>query len=528
MEARFGHDFSRVRVHTDPTAARSARAVHALAYTVGSDIAFDAGRYAPDTGAGRRLLAHELAHVVQQRTTTGSVPTAAALTVSEETEPAEAEAANAATLDEAQVGDVPPGLIREQPRQAVGPTLHRQAADVPLRIDAAPGDCSTRCGGIPAGCPPSFCCPFPRGTALLIRQAIMSSFLTAIGLKVTASVVPVWSTWFLGGASLQDFSPAFAPDFAADAETNRVSRLLRASLIAELDPLALGRLAIASAPGMSVSLLPALPPDYLATRSGRLEAPGTLRMNFTGIGTVPGNLAGGIGKTQRTCSVGATPSTVEDARQVTDVVATLVRSASGAITVTPSFTYHVVDTVDLCPGDCGSSKGLINEQQATVPMSRLEASGVSGDVPFFVDFTTTPMSPLTISPPAPPAPTKVTVSGSTLFDFGSDQLRPGGEAALLAQLGDRPVHADLSQAFLIEGHTDSRGSDAVNQPLSERRARRVAEVLERNFPNLVGHTTTTGVGASNPVAPNTIGGADNPAGRELNRRVEIHFTAPPP
>jgi hypothetical protein len=66
MEARFGYDFSRVRVHTDATAAESARAVQALAYTVGEDIVFGAGRYAPATGAGQRLLAHELTHVVQQ------------------------------------------------------------------------------------------------------------------------------------------------------------------------------------------------------------------------------------------------------------------------------------------------------------------------------------------------------------------------------------------------------------------------------------------------------------------------------
>ncbi len=66
-EQRFQHDFSHVRVHTDQKAADSARAVDALAYTVGRDVVFDAGQYAPQTRAGRRLLAHELAHVVQQR-----------------------------------------------------------------------------------------------------------------------------------------------------------------------------------------------------------------------------------------------------------------------------------------------------------------------------------------------------------------------------------------------------------------------------------------------------------------------------
>jgi Domain of unknown function (DUF4157) len=66
METRFGYDFSRVRVHTDPRAAESARAVNAVAYTIGNDIVFDTDRYAPGTHQGRYLLAHELAHVVQQ------------------------------------------------------------------------------------------------------------------------------------------------------------------------------------------------------------------------------------------------------------------------------------------------------------------------------------------------------------------------------------------------------------------------------------------------------------------------------
>jgi hypothetical protein len=66
MERRFGHDFGNVRVHLDARAAASARSVNALAYTVGSDIVFSAGAFAPDNLSGRRLLAHELTHVVQQ------------------------------------------------------------------------------------------------------------------------------------------------------------------------------------------------------------------------------------------------------------------------------------------------------------------------------------------------------------------------------------------------------------------------------------------------------------------------------
>jgi hypothetical protein len=73
MERRFGHDFSRVRVHADSQAAESARAVHAVAYTVGSDIVFGEGAYSPCSAAGQRLLAHELTHVVQQAHAAGPV-----------------------------------------------------------------------------------------------------------------------------------------------------------------------------------------------------------------------------------------------------------------------------------------------------------------------------------------------------------------------------------------------------------------------------------------------------------------------
>ena len=69
MEPGFGHDFSRVRVHTDARAAASAEAVNALAYTVGNNIVFNSGRYAPGTAEGDRLLAHELTHVIQQQAT---------------------------------------------------------------------------------------------------------------------------------------------------------------------------------------------------------------------------------------------------------------------------------------------------------------------------------------------------------------------------------------------------------------------------------------------------------------------------
>jgi Domain of unknown function (DUF4157) len=67
MESRLGTDFGDVRVHTDATASESARSVQAHAYTVGNDVVFQSGKYAPENDSGKRMLAHELTHVVQQR-----------------------------------------------------------------------------------------------------------------------------------------------------------------------------------------------------------------------------------------------------------------------------------------------------------------------------------------------------------------------------------------------------------------------------------------------------------------------------
>jgi len=71
MEPRFRRDFGDVRIHTDTRAANSARAVNALAYTVGRDVVFGTGGYRPATIEGQRLLAHELTHVIQQGTASG-------------------------------------------------------------------------------------------------------------------------------------------------------------------------------------------------------------------------------------------------------------------------------------------------------------------------------------------------------------------------------------------------------------------------------------------------------------------------
>jgi len=65
-ENKFGHDFSQVRIHTNSDAASAAQSIQARAFTAGQDVTFAAGQFSPETQEGRRLIAHELTHVVQQ------------------------------------------------------------------------------------------------------------------------------------------------------------------------------------------------------------------------------------------------------------------------------------------------------------------------------------------------------------------------------------------------------------------------------------------------------------------------------
>jgi hypothetical protein len=108
MEPRFGHSFADVRVHADGRAAESAAAVQANAYAVGRNVVFGAGKYAPASSDGRRLIAHELAHVVQQ-SAAGSAAPMASLEVGGTDAPEEG-AAECAASAVAAGGTAPAGL----------------------------------------------------------------------------------------------------------------------------------------------------------------------------------------------------------------------------------------------------------------------------------------------------------------------------------------------------------------------------------------------------------------------------------
>lgn len=117
--------------------------------------------------------------------------------------------------------------------------------------------------------------------------------------------------------------------------------------------------------------------------------------------------------------------------------------------------------------------------------------------------------------------TTLTFEDGVLFDFDRSEIRADA-ATTLDTVAQVFTTLDIAQAQ-VSGHTDSIGSDAYNQELSEARAESVVAGLEKR-----GVTTTLtaeGFGEARPVAPNELNGADNPAGRQLNRRVEIFIPA---
>lgn len=140
-QQRFGYDFSRVRVHTDAEAARSADVVRASAYTVGSHVVFASGRYSPETNQGRRLLWHELTHVLQQRNAAGSDSGAPV---------------QIAAFDEAERQADAVSRADARPAQSVAPVAVRQVARSLQRGSSDPS-----CTGMKAPCATGDQCAAP-------------------------------------------------------------------------------------------------------------------------------------------------------------------------------------------------------------------------------------------------------------------------------------------------------------------------------------------------------------------------------
>jgi outer membrane protein OmpA-like peptidoglycan-associated protein len=115
---------------------------------------------------------------------------------------------------------------------------------------------------------------------------------------------------------------------------------------------------------------------------------------------------------------------------------------------------------------------------------------------------------------------RIELAADVLFDFDKHDLRP--EAFPSLEKVAEVLRSRAGSPVTIEGHTDGKGSDAYNQPLSEKRAQAVREWLVKNGGASGARITTKGWGKSKPIVPNTRpDGSDDPEGRKKNRRVEI-------
>lgn len=345
FEPRFGVDLGLVRVHADSRAAESARAVGALAYTVGSDIVF--GREQRSCSpASDKLLAHELAHVVQQ------------------------------------------GAVTD-------PKLRRQVPSV--------GSCAALAiqSQTLTGCTAAT----SASQATSLHDDLLACWIPLVTLKLGTETGSMWQDYLDSSKPLPRPSRTFIAGEIVDGFTkHHRSAEVEAEIIRE----AAGLVSVAGplpAPGATSSVPVASVMPGLSTRLSDAADPLFLVYDDP-VNTIAGNLAGGV-------SAGGPPGNTAFDPDTRDADGDLELSldASGSnLTVTPSLTFGVHDTVDFCPGGLGTGLATV----FTVPMSVLEATeGLFGpvfaaDVPFDVIYPgpgtasiTVPLAP----PPFPPAPT---------------------------------------------------------------------------------------------------------------------------
>ncbi|MFN0140306.1 MAG: DUF4157 domain-containing protein [Pyrinomonadaceae bacterium] len=301
FEPRLGYDLSTVRIHTDPAAEQSARAINAKAYTLGNNIVFGSGEYNPENESGKYLLAHELAHVRQQQEGASS---AIQRYCSDETF-----CTPYATDEEAESAEwwIRNTYFRLEGYETYGPEVKGLYESY---LDRSPGD----------SLDPVI---FDSEGSYIVRS-FQSSWDTKDDHDAVIDLVGSRLSWAPAG-SLRD-----------DVQTH-----------------------------MSLS-------NFLS-QSEMDNRP----INYSNPLSVAGHIAGGLGSSDAG----------DDYRKVTLGTVTLERvtqfGSPWYTKVDVTLQYEVFDAIDFCPGDCGSPA----EQLITVPMSRLEASGMAYDVPFKVIFT---------------------------------------------------------------------------------------------------------------------------------------------
>jgi len=164
-------------------------------------------------------------------------------------------------------------------------------------------------------------------------------------------------------------------------------------------------------------------------------------------------------------------------------------------------------------GDCLKLGGFSEENQVNA------CEGIEDDAEEEVVEATPEPEPAPAPEPVKKEPiiTTATLGGEALFASGSTELSAGSEQALAGLVAKLQKFQEISSIVVI-GHTDSSGSDALNQSLSEKRAKSVENYLKQAYPSV--NITSKGMGESSPVATNSTS-----EGRAQNRRVEVQVSA---
>jgi len=498
FESSFEYDFGNVRIHNDARAAGSAKAINALAYTSGRNIIFGPGQYSPNSNNGRRLLAHELTHVVQQGAANRTP------TIQRQSAPNDG----------------------NNPDSETGSTVTDILRDVAGIIGAPASSIASILPTLPASCHPAT----SRVMAIALHTYVTSSYLPfALGM-FGPQTAGLWGDYLNSSLGLPRPARAFSgPGEIVNGFTSHHKSAEAEQEIVDASVVALG--------GSSASLLPAagsstvvpvtslVPAATLHSRINSGTDPMGLVYDSPGT-TIPGNIAGGIGSGGPPGNTTSDP----DTRGVSGNMQLNVDPSGTNLTVTPSLNFQVHDTVDFCPGALG---GRIARFE-TVPMSILEATeGTFGpvyaaDVPFDVLYPgpgvtktvaapppsstppkpapETPVTPPTPTPPHPPSPNPPAppqaVSPNPPADLACQTSADTGLTGEKVQFSvsnsvvSTPAQNSAISGFVhrwqsagskadvrVDGYASVEGSNDFNWRLSCQRALSVVEALSGDIPS---------------------------------------------
>ncbi|MBL7804102.1 MAG: DUF4157 domain-containing protein [Saprospiraceae bacterium] len=338
MEAGIGADFSGVNIHTDDKSAGLSQSLHAQAFTTGQDVFFNAGKFQPDTQEGKKLLAHELVHVTQQQTHLHR-------------------SIQRSWLDDASawLGNAAEGVsnwaggVRQRADEAQ--QIPRQR---PERDDTG-----------------NFCSPYTSYIEAAAAKIYVRTVLPAASAGMFGSeVAGLWNQYLNGPSSGRrkfvdgtTIGYGFSSSAVIRSRVNLLMRIAAArySLFESITPNA----------WTNVPVEDIYTPDEL-----------TYGINFSNPFDIPGHIAGGVSGSDYGPDTRQLKGNIQAYRE-TDIDGNTI-----GFKLKSSFEFEVLDAVDFCPGGMGAA-GL--ETLLTIPLSRLEATGMAWDVPFQVNFTPTPV-----------------------------------------------------------------------------------------------------------------------------------------